>query len=106
MVNLDIYIGNTSIEIRTNEGWRNFNVGIAEKTSLLQALKSINECGSGENIAYHDYCCGFQFCNSCLMKVNGQMSHACLLILEAGKTYKVEPRKDNGILRDLIVEED
>lgn len=74
-----------------------------EKYSLLQALEEIYQT-QDDTLAFRRYCCGLQFCNSCMMRVNGKNTHACMTILEPGETYKVGPLSGHKIIRDLIVE--
>ena len=74
-----------------------------EKTSLLQALEEIYQT-QDDTLAFRRYCCGLQFCNSCMMRVNGKNTHACMTILEPGKTYKVGPLSGYKVIRDLIVD--
>ena len=74
-----------------------------KKMSLLQALEDIFQT-QDDTLAFRRYCCGLQFCNSCMMRVNGKNTHACMTILEAGCEYKVEPLSGHAVIRDLIVE--
>ncbi len=74
-----------------------------EKTSLLQALEEIYKT-QDDTLAFRRYCCGLQFCNSCMMRVNGQNTHACMTILQPDETYLVGPLSGHKVIRDLIVE--
>jgi len=74
-----------------------------EKTSLLQALEEIYQT-QDDTLAFRRYCCGLQFCNSCMMRVNGKNTHACMTILKPGETYKVGPLSGYKVIRDLIVD--
>ena len=74
----------------------------SEKMNLLQALEVIYQ-NQDESLAFRRYSCGIQFCNSCLMMINGKPSHACLTIVEAGAEYVVAPLKGKQVLMDLIV---
>ena len=74
-----------------------------EKTSLLQALEEIYQT-QDDTLAFRRFCCGLQFCNSCMMRVNGKNTHACMTILEPGKTYEVKPLSGHKVIRDLVVE--
>jgi len=74
----------------------------AEKMNLLQALEAIYQ-NYDESLTFRRYSCGIQFCNSCLMLINGKPSHACLTIVDAGAEYEVAPLKGKRVLLDLIV---
>lgn len=74
----------------------------SEKMNLLQALESIYQ-KQDESLGFRRYCCGIQFCNSCLMLINGKPAHACLTIVAAGAEYEVAPLKGKQVLMDLIV---
>jgi succinate dehydrogenase/fumarate reductase iron-sulfur protein len=74
----------------------------AEKMNLLQALEAIYR-DQDDSLAFRRYSCGIQFCNSCLMMINGKPSHACLTIVDAGEEYEVAPLKGKQVLMDLIV---
>ena len=74
-----------------------------EKMNLLQALEHVYR-EQDDTLAFRRYCCGLQFCNSCLMMVNGKQTHACLTIVEPGTEWEVAPLPNRRVLRDLIVE--
>lgn len=75
-----------------------------EKMNLLQALEVIHQT-QDESLAFRRYSCGIQFCNSCLMLINGKPSHACLTIVAAGAEYEVAPLTGKRVLIDLIVKD-
>lgn len=74
-----------------------------EKLSLLQALEYVYE-NLDDTLAFRRYCCGIQFCNSCLMFVDGKRTHACLYILKPDSQLNIEPLPGGRVLRDLITE--
>ena len=74
-----------------------------EKMSLLQALETVYR-EQDDTLAFRRYCCGVQFCNSCMMSIDGRRAHACLHILEPGTEVQVAPLPGRRVLRDLIVE--
>ncbi len=76
-----------------------------EKMSLLQALEEIYR-EQDETLAFRRYSCGVQYCNSCLMLINGKPAHACLTILKPGDEFEVAPLRGKEVLKDLIVRED
>ena len=76
-----------------------------EKMNLLQALEFIYQEQDG-TLTFRRYSCGLQFCNSCLMLINGKPSHACLTLVAEGATFEIAPLKGKRVLRDLIVEDE
>jgi len=75
-----------------------------EKMNLLQAIEYIySEVDS--TLAFRRYSCGFQYCNSCMMLINGKPGHACTHIVEPGIEITVAPLQKKRVLRDLIVDE-
>ena len=75
-----------------------------EKMNLLQALEYIYR-EQDDTLTFRRYCCGLQFCNSCMMLVNGKRTHACLTILMPDTELEVAPLPGKRVLRDLIIEE-
>lgn len=76
-----------------------------EKMNLLQALEYIYR-NQDDSLAFRRYSCGIQFCNSCLMMINGKQSHACLTILRPGEEFEVSPLRGKEVCRDLIVSDE
>jgi succinate dehydrogenase/fumarate reductase-like Fe-S protein len=74
-----------------------------EKMNLLQALETIYQ-EQDDTLAFRHYCCGIQYCNSCLMLINGKQAHACLTIVNPGDEFEVAPVRGKRVLRDLVVE--
>jgi succinate dehydrogenase/fumarate reductase iron-sulfur protein len=74
-----------------------------EKMSLLQALEYIYE-EQDDTLAFRRYCCGVQYCNSCMMLINGKPTHACLTIVKPGEEITVAPLRGKQVLRDLITD--
>lgn len=84
--------------------YQNYRIKLKEeKINLLQALEFIYQ-EKDETLTFRRYCCGIQFCNSCRMKVNGKVAHACLTLLSPGQEMIVEPLPKRKVKRDLIVE--
>ncbi len=73
-----------------------------EKMTLLQALEAIYGM-KDDSPVFRRYCCGVQYCNSCLMLINGKPSHACLTLVGPGEEFEIAPLKGKQVLRDLIV---
>jgi len=89
-------------QIDTDPHYETYFVALTEeKMNLLQALETIYQ-SQDESLVFRRYCCGIQFCNSCLMLINGKPSHACLTIVNAGEEYEVAPLKGKEVLIDLI----
>ena len=74
-----------------------------DRMNLLQALEAIYQ-NEDDTLAFRRYSCGIQFCNSCLMLIDGKPLHACLTIVSPGKEYEVAPLPGKKVLCDLIVE--
>ena len=74
-----------------------------EKMSLLQALEYIYE-EQDDTLAFRRYCCGVQYCNSCLMLINGKQTRACLTIIKPGEEIEVAPVRGKRVLKDLITD--
>ena len=84
--------------------YRTYEVPVEEKKTLvLQVLKDIFE-EQDRTLAFRYYSCGFKFCNSCMMTINGKPKHACLTMVEPGDEITVEPLKGYPIIRDLVVD--
>jgi len=91
--------------IDSNPHYETYSVALGEeKVNLLQALETIYQ-RHDESLGFRRYSCGIQFCNSCLMLINGKPSHACLTIVAAGEEYEVAPLKGKQVLMDLIVKD-
>jgi succinate dehydrogenase/fumarate reductase iron-sulfur protein len=75
-----------------------------EKMNLLQALEYIYR-EQDETLTFRRYSCGLQFCNSCMMLINGKRGHACMTIIEPNTEWEVDPLPGRRVLRDLIVED-
>ena len=92
-------------QVDTAPHYQTYLVPVAgEKMNLLQALEFIYQ-EQDDTLAFRRYCCGLQYCNSCLMVINGKPSHACLSIITPGAEVEVAPLRGKRVLRDLIVEE-
>ncbi len=71
--------------------------------SILQALNQIYE-QQDATLAFRQYCCGIQNCNSCIMNINGKAAHACKTLVSAGMEFEVAPLHNKTVIRDLIAE--
>lgn len=82
--------------------YQDYAVPVEKDMTVLQALEYIYE-NLDSSLGFRRFCCGIQFCNSCLMSINGQTAHACLAKLEK-KEYVLEPLRGFPVIKDLIVE--
>jgi len=79
--------------------YRTYEVAADEKITVLQVLKEIFE-KQDRSLAFKYFSCGFKFCNSCMMMVNGKAKHACLTLVGPGDEVTLEPLKNYPIIRD------
>ena len=75
----------------------------AEKINMLQALNQIYET-QDSTLAFRQYCCGHQMCNSCLMVINGKPAYACKTLVTNGMEFEVAPLWNKPVIRDLVVD--
>ena len=83
--------------------YKTYEVPIEEKMTVLQVLKQIFE-EQDRTLAFRYYSCGFKFCNSCMMMINGKAKHACLTLVKPKDEIVLDPLKDYPVIRDLIVD--
>jgi succinate dehydrogenase/fumarate reductase iron-sulfur protein len=92
-------------EVDKNSYYESYEVPLTkEKMNLIQALDYIYR-EQDNTLAFRRYSCGLQYCNSCMMLINGKPEHACLYILKPGTEIQVAPLAKKRVLRDLVVEE-
>src|SRR4030065_2809899 len=77
--------------------YKTYEVPIDEKMTVLHVLKHIFE-NQDQTLAFRYYSCGFKFCNSCMMMINGKPKHACLTMVNAGDQLLLEPLKDYPVI--------
>jgi succinate dehydrogenase/fumarate reductase iron-sulfur protein len=80
-----------------------YEVSVEEKTTVLQLLNSIYE-DQDRTLAFRRYCCGYKFCNSCMMTIDGRPALACHTFVEPEDEITVEPSSDYPVIRDLVVD--
>ena len=83
--------------------YQTYTVPVTERMVVLQVLKAIYE-DLDQTLAFRYYSCGYKFCNSCLMIINGRPRHACMTIVKPGDELLVEPYSGYPIIRDLVVD--
>ena len=76
-----------------------------EKMNVLQALNMIFET-QDSTLAFRQYCCGHQMCNSCLMVINGKPAYACKTLVTDGSKFEIGPLWNKTVIRDLVVDMD
>ena len=99
---ISIKVLRSEAETEKSPYYQDYTVPVEKDMTVLQALEYIIE-NLDSTLGFRRFCCGIQFCNSCMMSINGHSSHACLTKLEK-KEYVLEPRKGFPVIRDLIVE--
>jgi len=83
--------------------YKTYEVPWNEKGNVLQLLKTIYK-DLDRTLAFKYYSCGFKFCNSCMMLINGKPAHACLTLVKPGDEITIEPMPGYPIIRDLVVD--
>lgn len=91
-------------EVDSYPAYRTYNVPWPEKGNVLQLLKQIYQ-EMDRTLAFKYYACGFKFCNSCMMTINGTVAHGCFTIVSPGDEIVLEPMKGYPIIKDLVVDE-
>ena len=76
---------------------------ISKRINMLQALNMIYET-QDPTLAFRQYCCGHQMCNSCLMVINGKPAYACKTLILDGMDFEVAPLWNKPVVRDLVVD--
>ena len=83
--------------------YQTYDVPWTETGNLLQLLKVVYT-EMDRTLAFHYYACGYKFCNSCMMTINGLVRQACCHFVSPGDELVVEPMKGYPIIRDLVVD--
>lgn len=83
--------------------YKTFVVPWSETGNVMQLLKQIYKT-LDNTLAFHYYACGYRFCNSCLMTINGSGALACFTKVKPGDELLLEPMKGYPVLRDLAVD--
>jgi succinate dehydrogenase/fumarate reductase iron-sulfur protein len=83
--------------------YKTYEMSIEEKTTVLQVLNSIYE-DQDRTLAFRRYCCGYKFCNSCMMTINNKAALACHTFVEPEEEITVAPLSDYPVIRDLVVD--
>ena len=83
--------------------FKTYEVSIGETITVLQILKQVFE-EQDRTLCFRYFSCGFKFCNSCMMMINGKARHACLTLVNPGDEIVLEPLRNYPIIRDLAVD--
>ncbi len=55
-------------------------------------------------LSFRSYCCGLQMCRSCLMKINGKKSFACITVVRPGEKIVLDPASFPALhVKDLVI---
>jgi succinate dehydrogenase/fumarate reductase-like Fe-S protein len=86
----------------TSPRFDEFNVAITEPISVLVALGRVQK-EQDPTLAFRNYSCGLQLCESCLLKINGKKKFACHELVHVGETLTLEPLDfPERHVRDLV----
>ena len=83
--------------------YRTYAVPWEETGNVMQLLKQIYKT-LDNTLAFSYYACGYRFCNTCMMTINGSVTHACFRKVSPGEELLLEPMKGYPIIRDLAVD--
>ena len=84
--------------------YQEYRVPVQEDTSVLVLLNRIQQ-EMDETLSFRSFCCGLQFCRSCLMRINQKRRFACITLVKPGASVTVDPLTfPNGHIKDLVVE--
>lgn len=83
--------------------YRKYALSSEGPISVLEALNLIY-FNIDESLAYRNYYCGRGVCLACMVQLDGQPVKGCETLLYPGRTYTLEPVKDQPIIRDLVVD--
>ena len=54
-------------------------------------------------LSFRDYRCGSGLCNTCLVRINGNIKRSCATLVPHGQVIKIEPASGR-VIRDLVTE--
>lgn len=83
--------------------YRTYEVPWDKVGNVLQLLKQIYE-QMDRTLAFRYYACGYRFCNTCMMTINGKGTLACFTKVKPEDELTLEPMKGYPIIRDLVVD--
>jgi succinate dehydrogenase/fumarate reductase-like Fe-S protein len=84
--------------------YQEYRVPVQEDASVLVLLNRIQQ-EMDETLSFRSFCCGLQFCRSCLMRINQKRRFACITLVKPGAKVTVDPLTfPGGHIKDLVVE--
>lgn len=92
-----------SPETEAGPTYKTYVVPWEETGNVMQLLKQIYKT-QDNTLAFSYYACGYRFCNTCMMTINGSAKHACFTKVSPGDELLLEPLKGYPIIRDLAVD--
>ena len=85
-----------------SEPWTRYELPSEEPTTVFAALRTIYE-SIDATLAFRNYTCWKGLCRACEVTVDGRPVKGCLTVVEPGREYRVEPRPETTVQRDLFV---
>lgn len=83
--------------------FKTYEVPLEGVVNVLQLLKQVYE-EMDRTLAFRYYACGYQFCNGCMMTINGKPTQACFTKVKPGDELTLKPMKGYPVIRDLVVD--
>ena len=84
--------------------YQEYRVPVEEEVSALVLLNRI-QTEIDSSLSFRNYCCGLQFCRSCLMRINGKRRLGCITLLKPGDNVTLDPLTyPEGHIKDLAVQ--
>ena len=90
-------------EVDSVPTYKTYEVPWKQEGNVMQLLFQIYKTVDN-TLAFHYYACGYRFCNSCMMTVNGKGTQACFAMVNPGDEVVLEPMKGYPVIRDLAVD--
>lgn len=82
--------------------WECYELAADEATTVFMALRAIYQTLDG-TLAFRNYTCWKGLCRACEVTVDGEPVKGCLAVLQPGGEYRIEPREECAVQRDLFV---
>jgi succinate dehydrogenase / fumarate reductase, iron-sulfur subunit len=85
--------------------WQTYEVETEREMTVLEILLEIYT-RLDPGLAYRRYRCGRRLCRSCEVKLDGKIVRGCATLLRPGKAYRIEPARQDSLIRDLVCDFD
>lgn len=82
-----------------------YEIQTSRDMTVLEILQNIH-ARLDSTLAFRQYRCGRRLCGSCEVKVDGKVVRGCATLLQPGKTYRLEPARQDSLIRDLVCDFD